>query len=123
LEAARDLLRRRLAGAREVTEANRPLYPGLAVRIIASCHTSLGGGLGASKVSCAGRAGVECRRGGSRDAPERAPALFPEHVEQRRTIDVDANREVYRELARAGLMVAGNSFAGGSHPNAWLTPT
>ncbi len=26
---------------------------------------------------------------------------------------MDTNREAYRELARAGLMVAGNSFAGG----------
>ncbi len=44
---------------------------------------------------------------------ESALALFRLHLEWRRTIDVDANREVYRELARAGLMVAGNSFAGG----------
>ncbi len=44
---------------------------------------------------------------------KQALALFREHLEQRRTIDVDANREAYRELARAGLMVAGNSFAGG----------
>ena len=42
-----------------------------------------------------------------------ALALFRLHVERRRTIDVEANRETYRELARAGLMVAGNSFAGG----------
>jgi hypothetical protein len=42
-----------------------------------------------------------------------ALALFRVHVERRRTIDVDANRETYRELARAGLMVAGHSFAGG----------
>jgi hypothetical protein len=42
-----------------------------------------------------------------------ALALFRLHVELRRTIDVDANRETYRELARAGLMVAGHSFAGG----------
>jgi hypothetical protein len=45
---------------------------------------------------------------------KQALALFREHLEQRRTIDVDKNREVYRELARAGLMVAGNSFAGGA---------
>jgi hypothetical protein len=44
---------------------------------------------------------------------EKAVALFRLHIEQRRTIDVDVNREAYRELARAGLMVAGNSFAGG----------
>jgi hypothetical protein len=44
---------------------------------------------------------------------KQALALFREHLEQRRTIDVDTNREAYRELARAGLMVAGNSFAEG----------
>jgi hypothetical protein len=44
---------------------------------------------------------------------KQALALFREHMEQRRTIDVDTNREAYRELARAGLMVAGNSFAMG----------
>lgn len=42
-----------------------------------------------------------------------ALTLFREHLEQRRTIDVDAIREAYRELARAGLMIAGNRFAGG----------
>ncbi len=42
-----------------------------------------------------------------------ALALFRQHVEARRTLDIDKNREAYRELARAGLMVAGNSFAGG----------
>ena len=42
-----------------------------------------------------------------------ALTLFRLHLDHRRTIDVDANRETYRELARAGLMVAGNSFAGG----------
>jgi hypothetical protein len=42
-----------------------------------------------------------------------ALVLFRLHLEQRRTIDVDTNREAYRELAHAGLMVAGNSFAGG----------
>jgi hypothetical protein len=44
---------------------------------------------------------------------KQALVLFREHLEQRRTIDIDTNRETYRELARAGLMVAGNSFAGG----------
>jgi len=44
---------------------------------------------------------------------EAALTLFRLHLERRRTMDVDANRETYRELARAGLMVAGNSFAGG----------
>lgn len=42
-----------------------------------------------------------------------ALALFRLHLEHRRTIDVDSNRETYRELARTGLMVAGHSFAGG----------
>jgi hypothetical protein len=42
-----------------------------------------------------------------------ALSLFRLHIERRRTIDLDANRETYRELARAGLMVAGSSFAGG----------
>jgi hypothetical protein len=44
---------------------------------------------------------------------EAALALFRLRLKQRRTIDVDVNRETYRELARAGLMVAGHSFAGG----------
>jgi hypothetical protein len=43
-----------------------------------------------------------------------ALALFRLHLERRGDIIVnDSNREIYRELARAGLMVAGNSFAGG----------
>jgi hypothetical protein len=43
-DAARELLRRRLAGDREVTEANRPLYRELAVaRIMIPCHTFIGG--------------------------------------------------------------------------------
>ena len=44
---------------------------------------------------------------------KQALALFRQHIERRRDIEVDTNRETYRELARAGLMVAGNSFAGG----------
>ena len=44
---------------------------------------------------------------------KQALTLFRDHLEQRRTIDLDTNREAFRELARAGLMVAGNSFAGG----------
>jgi hypothetical protein len=44
---------------------------------------------------------------------KKALALFRLHLEERRTINLDANREANRELARAGLMVAGNSFAGG----------
>jgi hypothetical protein len=42
-----------------------------------------------------------------------ALALFRLHLENRRTLDLDRNREAYRELERAGLMVVGNSFAGG----------
>jgi hypothetical protein len=43
-EAARELLRRRLAGDREVTDANRPLYRELAAaRIVIPCHTFIGG--------------------------------------------------------------------------------
>jgi hypothetical protein len=44
-----------------------------------------------------------------------AIVLFRRHVELGRTIDLDANRPVYEELARAGLMVVGNSFAGGEN--------
>jgi hypothetical protein len=43
-EAARDLLRRRLAGDREVTDANRPLYRELvAARIMIPIHSFIGG--------------------------------------------------------------------------------
>ena len=43
-----------------------------------------------------------------------ALTLFRLHIERRGDILVDdSNRETYCELARAGLMVAGNSFAGG----------
>jgi hypothetical protein len=43
-----------------------------------------------------------------------ALALFRLHIERRGDVAVtDANRELFRELARAGLMVAGNSFARG----------
>jgi hypothetical protein len=46
---------------------------------------------------------------------KQARALFRLHIEQRGDIMVDdANREVYRELSRAGLMVAGNSFSRGA---------
>ncbi len=41
-----------------------------------------------------------------------ALALFRLHLEHRRTLDVDANREAYRELERAGLMVSGRAFTG-----------
>jgi hypothetical protein len=43
----------------------------------------------------------------------KALALFRLHVERHGDVDVDANRETYRELERAGLMVVGNTFAGG----------
>jgi hypothetical protein len=40
-------------------------------------------------------------------------ALFRRHIERRGDIVVDdSNRETYRELGRAGLMVATSSFAG-----------
>jgi hypothetical protein len=42
-----------------------------------------------------------------------ALALFRLHVERHGDLDVDANREAYRELERAGLMIVGNTFAGG----------
>ncbi len=42
-----------------------------------------------------------------------ALALFRLHVERHGDVDVDANRETYRELERAGLMVVGNTFGGG----------
>ena len=42
-----------------------------------------------------------------------ALALFRLHVERRRTIDLDVNRETYRELERAGLMACGHSFRDG----------
>jgi hypothetical protein len=43
-ESAREVLRRRLAGDREVTDANRPLYRELvAARIMISVHSFIGG--------------------------------------------------------------------------------
>jgi hypothetical protein len=42
-----------------------------------------------------------------------ALALFRLHLERREEIDVDANRETYRELERAGLMAVGHSFRNG----------
>jgi hypothetical protein len=59
---------------------------------------------------------VGCRMEGSMRTitlTEAALALFRLHLEQRRTIDLDQNRETYRELALAGLMSPGSSFAGG----------
>jgi hypothetical protein len=50
-----------------------------------------------------------------------ALALFRLHVERRRTIDIDTNRETYRELARAGLMVAASSYARGDESIYQLT--
>jgi hypothetical protein len=45
---------------------------------------------------------------------EAALTLFRLHIERRGQITVDAgNRETYRELARAGLMVAVSTYAGG----------
>ena len=44
---------------------------------------------------------------------ESALALFRLHIERHGDVNVDANREAYRELERAGLMVVGNTFAGG----------
>jgi hypothetical protein len=42
-----------------------------------------------------------------------ALTLFRLHIQRRGDIMVDdSNRETYRKLARAELMVAGNSFAG-----------
>jgi hypothetical protein len=41
-----------------------------------------------------------------------ALSLFRLHLEHRRTLDLDANREAYRELERAGLMVSGRAFTG-----------
>jgi hypothetical protein len=42
-----------------------------------------------------------------------ALALFRLHIERLGDVDVDANRKAYRELERAGLMIVGNTFAGG----------
>jgi hypothetical protein len=43
-----------------------------------------------------------------------AKALLKLHAERQGDICVDdSNRELYRELARAGLMVVGHSFVGG----------
>jgi hypothetical protein len=42
-----------------------------------------------------------------------ALALFRLHLEQRENVDVEANRETYRELERAGLMACGHSFRDG----------
>jgi hypothetical protein len=54
---------------------------------------------------------------------EAALALFRLHIQERRTVDVEKNRETYRELARAGLMVVGNSFARGEESVYHVTKT
>jgi hypothetical protein len=51
-----------------------------------------------------------------------ALALFRLHVEQHGQIDVDdSNREIFRELAGAGLMRAGHTFTGGDESMYRLT--
>jgi hypothetical protein len=51
-----------------------------------------------------------------------ALALFRLHVERRGDIPVDeSTRDAYRELARAGLMVAGHTFTGGDESMYRLT--
>jgi hypothetical protein len=54
-------------------------------------------------------------RGNHADAAvsEKALAVLRLHIERHGDVDVDANRETYRELKRAGLMIIGNTFAGG----------
>ena len=43
-----------------------------------------------------------------------ALALFRLHIERRGQIEVDdTNREIYRELASAGLVAVGHSFSAG----------
>ncbi len=44
-----------------------------------------------------------------------ALSLFRRQVELGRTIDLEANRAVYEELARARLMVVGSSYARGQN--------
>ena len=56
------------------------------------------------------------------DLSESALALFREHVEREGNVAVDdATRGPYRELARAGLMLAGHTFAGGRESFCVLT--
>jgi hypothetical protein len=53
-----------------------------------------------------------------------ALVLFRQHIERHGDIEVDdSNRETYRELARAGLMVVGNSFARGEKSVYHVTKT
>jgi hypothetical protein len=52
-----------------------------------------------------------------------ALALFKLHIELGRTVDLEVNRPLYEELARAGLMVVGNSFAGGRNSIYSVTKT
>jgi hypothetical protein len=44
---------------------------------------------------------------------ESALALFRLHVERRGQVDVEPNRETYRELERAGLMACRHTFRDG----------
>jgi hypothetical protein len=69
-EAARELLRRRLAGDREVTDANRPLYRELAaVRIMYPVSTWAGGPEAAFRFTPAGWERREEWINGGGDAP------------------------------------------------------
>jgi hypothetical protein len=53
-----------------------------------------------------------------------ALALFRQHIGRHGDMEVDdSNRETYRELARAGLMVVGNSFARGEESVYHVTRT
>jgi hypothetical protein len=53
-----------------------------------------------------------------------ALALIRQHIERHGDMEVDdSNRETYRELARAGLMVVGNSFARGEESVYHVTKT
>ena len=54
--------------------------------------------------------------------PPAALALFRLHIERHGDIVVDdSNRETYRELARAGVMIVGNSFARGQDSVSHMT--
>jgi hypothetical protein len=55
---------------------------------------------------------------------EAAVSLFRLHIERKGHIAVDdSTREPYRELARAGLMVAGSTFRDGEESTYCLTKT
>jgi hypothetical protein len=65
------------------------------------------------------RTGSNCESRNTEDAMRvqalspAALSLFKRHIELGRTIELEVNRPLYEELARAGLMIVGNSFAGG----------